>query len=111
MADAVFYQGDEQPYMGAQLLRGGVPIDLTTATGVSFKMYRKDHEAYESPLAEGACDVTVALTGNVEYPWDPADLATASGRMSVVFTIDWSGKPEAVPDTGFIEVTVIGAAT
>lgn len=107
----VYGQNDRQPPMRYILERGGAPINVSTAT-ITFRAYRKDHEAYEPPLFSGAATFTSDGTdGDVQYALQEGDLAV-SGRLSGQYVIDWGGgEEETVPDDGFIDITVRPAAT
>lgn len=114
MADAYFYQGDERPYFRVTLERGGSAIDVEAAAAINFKMYRKDREAYESPVVSGAAQkVNTGSDGIVEYQWATDDLADLYGRFSAAFVVDWGGgtNDEGIPDGDFIEVVVRPLAT
>jgi hypothetical protein len=102
-----FYQGDIRPTMRAVLKRNEVPIDLSGASGVSFKLWRSGHEAYETAAVSGACAFTTdGVDGDVYYAWAATDL-DIYGRFTAVFIVDWGvGENESIPDSGYIEVTV-----
>jgi hypothetical protein len=104
MAEATYYQGDRKPYLRVDLERGGAVLDLTAASGVTFKMYRKGEENV-TPLISAAGVIVDADTGTVEYQWAALDL-DLYGRFSGVFVIDWAGEDEGVPDTGYIPIRV-----
>ena len=103
-AQAIYYQGDREPNLRVTLSRAGVAIPLGAST-VSFKLYRKGSENL-APLIDAAAVVVDALAGVVEYQWAANDL-DLYGRLSGVFIIDWSGKDEGVPDTGYIDIKVM----
>ena len=108
-AQAIYYQGDRQPYLRVVLSRGGSPIDLTDATGVTFKLYRKGSENL-APLVSSAGVIVNAALAVVEYRWGAGDL-DLYGRLSGIFVIDWDGEDEGVPDTGYIDIKVIAAGS
>jgi hypothetical protein len=103
-AQAIYYQGDRQPNLRVTLSRAGSPIVLGAST-VTFKLYRKGSENL-APLISAAAVVVDADTGLVEYQWAADDL-DLYGRLSGVFVIDWAGKDEGVPDSGYIDIKVI----
>jgi hypothetical protein len=110
MADkATFYQGDRKPYLRVTLERGGAAIPLATASGVTFKLYRKGGENL-APLISAAAVIVDEDTGVVEYQWAADDL-DLYGRFSGVFVVDWAGKDEGVPDTGYIDVQVFATGS
>lgn len=109
MADAVFYEGDRRPFFRVTLLRGGEPISLENATGVTLKMWRDGREIL-APVVTGSCSIiqvgTTTDVGVVEYEWADGDL-NLYGLLSAVFIIEWpTTLPETVPDTGYISVLV-----
>lgn len=105
-----YAQGDRRPSIRYILKRDDVAIDLTAAAGVSLKLWRAQHEAYEAALVSGTCTYTTdGSDGDVVYALAVDDLALA-GRMSLSFLIDWGGgEIESVPDGGYIEVIVVPA--
>lgn len=114
MADAVFYEGDRQPYFRVTLLRGGEAIDLTNATSVAFKMWRNGREIV-APLVAGAAVVIqsgpTTDVGVVEYRWADLDL-NLYGNFTSAFVITWpTALPETVPDVGYITVLVRPSAS
>lgn len=102
-----YTQGDRRPFIRYILKRGETVLPLDAATGVSLKLWRAEHEAYESSLLSGACTLTTDGTdGDVTYALQDGDLATA-GRMSLAFLVDWGGgEVETIPDEGYISVVV-----
>ena len=114
MADAVFYEGDRQPYFRVTLLRGGEAIDLTNATSVAFKMWRNGREIL-APVVTGNADIIQSDPqtdrGVVEYKWAAADL-DLYGNFTSAFVITWpTDLPETVPDVGYITVLVRPSAS
>ena len=105
MPTAIYYEGDRKPYLRATLTRGEEAIDIDGAT-LTFRLYRKGREAYEAPVVSEAATVVDGPNGVVEYQWAVDDL-DASGNFSGVFIIDGE---ESVPDGGYIEIVVRGAA-
>ena len=105
MADAIYYEGDRRPFLRAVLTRGGVYIDLTGASGVTFDLYRSGREAY-APIVSGTAAIADAPNGIVEYQWGAADLADIYGTFSGVFTVQWANGDETIPDGGPVEIVV-----
>lgn len=99
-----YYQGDRRPYFRLGLTRSGKPIDISTASGVTFYMYSDPKDA-TTLKATGPCAVIDDVGGVVEYVWNGTDLDTP-GDYWAVFVIDWGGEPEGVPDQGYISVVV-----
>jgi hypothetical protein len=109
MADATYYEGDRKPSLRTDLARGGAPIPLGTASGVTFKLYRKGGENL-APLVSAPGVIVDEDAGTVEYQWAAADL-DLYGRLSGLFVIDWAGQDEGVPDTGYIDIQVLAAGS
>lgn len=109
MADAVFYEGDRQPYFRMTLLRGGEAINLEDAVSVTLKLWRSGREILP-PVVSGACNIIQTSPsvdrGVIEYEWADGDL-NLYGQLSGAVVIVWTGAlPETVPDTGYINVLV-----
>jgi hypothetical protein len=96
--------GDRLPVLAATLLDGdGAPVDLTTATGVTFRMRL---QGSVSPLFNSACVITGATTGQVEYRWGASDTVTA-GTYDGEFVVTWTGgKVQTVPNAGSLLVKI-----
>jgi len=114
MADAVFYEGDRQPYFRVTLLRGGEAINLENAESVAFKMWRNGREIMPTVVTGAAVVIQTGADtdkGVVEYRWGAADLALY-GNFTAAFVISWpTALPETVPDLGYITVLVRPSAT
>ena len=96
----VFYMktGDTAPSIEATLKKNGVPIDLTDATAVRFKM--------GDQLDEAAVIVSPATSGQVRYDWGAND-ADVAGVYDAEFEITWTGGGvQTVPSKGFIRVYI-----
>lgn len=97
MADFRIKAGDSSPPIAAILEDGrGGPVDLTTATSVTFKLIN----------AAGATVVTRPATildrprGAVRHTWQAADTATA-GDYTGLWVIAWQdGTQLTVPNAG-----------
>jgi hypothetical protein len=99
-----YYQGDRRPYFRVNLTRGGSVIDLTLASGVQMDLYA-DPNSDVAAVVTGACTIVDAAAGLVEYPWGAGELGTP-GDFWAIFTIDWGGELEGVPDMGPINLVV-----
>lgn len=76
MSDFCFVQGNTKPYFAVQLLKveDYQPVDLTNAT-VTFYMRLEKNTGPVPEVSAGACVITSALLGKVEYRWGGNDLA------------------------------------
>ena len=77
------------------------PVDFTAATGAVFIMklggaVKIDRE----PMT-----FVDRVAGIVEYEWVLGDTDT-SGGYSVEIEVDWSGKPQTFPSTGYFSVVI-----
>lgn len=75
MSDFCFVQGNTKPFFAVQLLKveDYQPVDLTGAT-VTFYMRSEKNTGATPEVSAGACTITTALLGKVEYRWGAADL-------------------------------------
>lgn len=104
---SVFYikQGDLYPLMRAALLDNtGAPINLTTVTGVTFKMRSVASEVLK---VSAAAAVISAAGGVVEYTWVLGDTDTV-GTYSFEWLLNYGAEQETVPNNGY-GTLVIGA--
>lgn len=102
-------QSDTRPVYAVQLVDqstgSNVPIDLTTATSVLFKM--RTQGSTGSPLVSAAMTVTDAANGKVQYTFQTTDLATV-GTYDVEFSITWNdGGVETVPNASYLTIVVV----
>lgn len=98
-------KGDLLPKLRATLRDGrGSPLDLTTATGVAFRMRATAGGSLKIDLA--ACAVIAPATaGVVEYTWAGTDTDTV-GDFDGEFIVTWPGGPQTVPASGYVTVSV-----
>jgi len=90
--------GDLLPRYRARLRNAaGAPLNLTTATAVTFKMRPKD-----SPTTKVSAPATFIdrAGGVVEYAFAGTDTDTA-GDFDVLFLITWPDGPQTIPPSGF----------
>lgn len=97
-------QGDTYPPVRATLTDySGTAIDLTDAT-VTFRMVDANGNTV---IAAGACTITNAATGEVQYQWAEADTDTP-GRFRAEFVVEFSGGAIAtVPNSNYIIVEIV----
>jgi hypothetical protein len=99
MSHQVFYikTGDTAPSVEAILKIDNVPIDLTDATALRFKM--------SNGLDEVAVIVD-AEAGSVRYDWGSGQTSTA-GVYDAEFEITWTGGGiQTVPSKGYMKIYV-----
>ena len=90
-------RGDTAPNLRAQLVRGGVPVDLTGAT-VKFCLLGTKRD----------CTIINATNGEVEYSWQVGD-TESTGTLQAEFEVTYSdGKIETFPNDDFIQIVVLG---
>lgn len=104
MADIILRAGDQLPVLRRVLEVDGSPIDLTTATGVVFSA-----SGAAGTVISGACDVTNALGGQVDYYWAPADALVPAGFYQAHYTITFPGGPLTIPNGSYLVLQITGA--
>ena len=111
MSNETFYigQGDRVPSISRTLKIGNpeTAIDLTAAASVTFQLADKEGVI----VASGACTVTNAAGGVVQYDWAVGD-TDAAGQFKGRFVVEWPGsKQQTVPNNGDVAVLVSEAFT
>lgn len=109
MADFYLKKGDTLPRLSA-VLKGanGLPIDLSAAGGVTFKMRKVGSST--TKVDEDAT-VTDADGGAVEYAWQAADVDEA-GQFDAEWLVDWGGGgQQRVPNYGFFTISILDGIT
>lgn len=107
MADITIKQGDRLPLLARQFLTDGVATNLTGAT-VTFNLWNAATGA--QVITNGACTLTAAATGNVEYAWTLADATLPAGFYLGSFTATFSGpKLLTAPNNGMISLQIVAA--
>jgi len=89
-------RGDTYPPLKVQLLRGGVPIDLTGAT-VNFCFLGNKYQ----------CTVTDAANGKIEHQWQPEETSnpgTYNAEIEVTYS---SGSVETFPNNDYIKIIIL----
>ena len=90
--------GDLLPRYRAELTNAaGQPLDLTTATAVTFKMRAKGGTTAKVNAAAVFID---RPAGVVEYAFTGTDTDTA-GDFDTLFLITWPDGPQTIPPSGF----------
>lgn len=94
-------KGDRRPTLSGQLLQNGAAIDLTTASGVTFRMRKPG-----GTVISAAASVDDAATGMVSYAWQSGDLDEV-GTYTLEWIIDWGGGSlQTLPSSGTTRITV-----
>jgi hypothetical protein len=96
---------DRMPSIQATLTVGGVPVDLTSATGVTFIMKANIGGAVK--VNSAAVIVAPATSGIVRYDWGATDTDTI-GDYTAEWQITWPGpKKQTAPTTTYHTVSVL----
>lgn len=103
-ADFYLKRGDTLPRLSAHLKRGdGQAVDLTLATGVTFKMRKIGSEATK---VSAPATILTAAAGLVEYAWQAAD-TDEPGQFESEWVVDIGGAVQRVPNAGFFTITIL----
>ena len=81
--------GDTEVAIAAQLMRDGLPLDLTGLT-VVFVMY--EHDTGTVKVAETSATITDATNGKVQYDPEAADVDTAKVYNAYFVASDGSNR-------------------
>lgn len=103
MADVSIKQGDRLPKLSRQFLLNGVAVNLTSST-VTFDMWNA--ETGGQVIVGGACVITSAVNGQVEYAWTSTDATLSAGSYLAHFTASYSGSKLTAPNNGMIVVEI-----
>lgn len=88
----IIKQNDQRPFYQTTLTRGGVAVDLSTASGLTFKMRKQGR--VENKVDSSAIILTPA-SGIVEYRWNAGDTDEA-GTYFAEFEVLW---PDSTTET------------
>lgn len=97
-----FSQGRTRPYFAVQLLQESddTVVDLTNCT-VALNFRHKDNRS--AAVSSGACSITDATNGKVEYRWGASDL-NAPGLYVAEFVITFA---DTTTQSVFIEDVLV----
>src|ERR1017187_3791012 len=102
--DLFLRAGDTLPVVDTTLTDStGAPIDLTTATGVTFNMALKGSS--ELTVSAAAAVSGTPSNGQVQYAWADADSDTP-GSYLAVFVVEWPSGSQTFPSEGAISILV-----
>lgn len=94
-------RNDRRPRWRVQLTANTIPVNLTTATAVTFTM----KTGATTKVNKGAMTIVDATTGVVEYPWASGDTDTA-GTYNAEVEVSWGGEFQSFPSKGYFTVTI-----
>jgi hypothetical protein len=96
-------RNDRRPRWRVQLTANATPVDLSTASAVTFTM----KQGTGTPKIEKeAMTIVDAVTGVVEYPWAAGDTDTA-GDYNIEVEVDWGGGEfQSFPSKGYFTVKI-----
>jgi len=90
-------QNDRRPPASQTLKRGDTVVDLTEATGVTFKM----REQGRKELKVNTAGMLISNDGEVRYNWQSGDTDTP-GMFEVEWEVIWNdGTTETFPTLGY----------
>ena len=102
--DLFLRAGDTLPVVDTTLTDStGAPIDLTTATGVTFNMALKGSS--ELTVSSPAAVSGTPSNGQVQYAWASGD-SDIPGSYLAVFVVEWSSGSQTFPSEGAISILV-----
>lgn len=98
-------QNDRRPAAQTSLYRGTTLVDLTDATGITFKM---TYRGKKDLTVNTAATINDAVTGDVEYRWQEGDTAVP-GVYNAEWEVAWNdGTTETFPTLGSEIVLISG---
>ncbi len=103
MADFTIAQGDTLPAVAATLNDANGPVNLTGAT-VTFSLTLGG----VAVIADRACTITDAATGQVSVAWQPADTA-GYGNAFAQFHAVWTNGRQTFPNGRMLDFTITPA--
>lgn len=107
MADFYIGQGARRPVLGATLTDANGPVNLTSASSITFRGRLMDGTTTFS----GSAVADAPAAGHVTYSWGANDTATP-GTYMVEFSVTWStGITQTFPTDRVMTLEVRDAAT
>ena len=107
MSDEVrLKKGDVLPVLRMTLRTDGAVLDLSSVTGVTFRMRaRGDGSAGALKVNSAGSVVAPATGGVVEYAWQSADVDTV-GVYDAEWMLLYPGGGQTVPTAGYLTVII-----
>lgn len=106
MADVSIRKGDRLPQLTRQFVLNDAPVDLTNAT-VVFNLWNA--ATGSQVITDGACSVTDAADGDVQYVWTSSDALLDAGSYIGSFTATYGdGRKLTAPNNSMVTVEVYG---
>lgn len=106
MAEITIKAGDRLPLLARQFLLDDVAVNLTGGT-VVFNLWNA--LTGSQVITDGACNVTNAAEGRVEYTWTGTDATLAAGSYLGAFKASFSGRTMTAPNNGMITISILAA--
>lgn len=107
MADFYIGQGARRPNLVANLMDATGPVNLASASSVTFRMRLQNG----TTTVSGSCTVSSPAEGEVTYSWGASDTATP-GVFIAEFSVTWTtGVTQTFPTDRVLTVEVRDAAT
>jgi hypothetical protein len=104
VADFAIKAHDRLPSIQATFTSGGIPVDLTTATGVTFIMKSTQGNTVK---VNAAATVVTPASGVVRYDWIAADTDTP-GSYQAEWQVTWTGgKKQTFPTLTYHTIDVL----
>jgi len=104
MSDCALKQGDLEPPLGITLIdTNNVPVDLTTALSVMFRMapYDTRVEIFSHPTT-----IEDAEAGEFTYFWQQGD-TDVPGVYYCEFVVEWPGpRDQTFPTIGYLVISI-----
>jgi hypothetical protein len=104
MAEVTIKQGNRLPKLARQFLTDGVATNLTSST-VTFNLWNA--ETGTQVITSGACTITSAVNGEVEYAWGVSDAALPAGFYVGSFTAAFASLLLTAPNNGLISIQIV----
>ena len=96
MADEYeFTEGDLRPFF-AVIIKNDLTNGVVDLTGATVTFYFREKNAQTAKVSAGACTITDAAAGKVEYRWASGDLSVPGVYNAVFLITHTDTKPQSV---------------